>query len=98
MIFYMECSFSSIYPISRLIKFLSNSVLQQLGTVYSSGGGSGSIWSPAVTESGGAFPGDHQRLTWTTTPSQQQCYQNYSSYYTNMDYLSPASHQLNVVK
>ncbi|XP_012531569.1 homeobox protein otx5-B isoform X1 [Monomorium pharaonis] len=66
------------------------------GTVYSSGGGSSSIWSPAVTESGGAFPGDHQRLTWTTTPSQQQCYQNYSSYYTNMDYLSPASHQLNV--
>ncbi|KYN35177.1 Tyrosine-protein kinase-like 7 [Trachymyrmex septentrionalis] len=68
------------------------------GTVYSSGGGSSSIWSPAVTESGGAFPGDHQRLTWTTTSSQQQCYQNYSSYYTNMDYLTPASHQLNVRK
>ncbi|EZA51323.1 homeobox protein OTX2 isoform X1 [Ooceraea biroi] len=66
-------------------------------TVYGSGGGSGSIWSPAVTESGGGFPGDHQRLAWTTTASQQQCYQNYSSYYTNMDYLSPASHQLNVV-
>lgn len=73
-------------------------VFQQLGgTVYSSGGGSSSIWSPAVTESGGGFPGDHQRLAWTTTASQQQCYQNYSSYYTNMDYLSPASHQLNVV-
>jgi homeobox protein OTX2 len=67
------------------------------GTVYGGGGGSGSIWSPAVTESGGGFPGDHQRLAWTTTASQQQCYQNYSSYYTNMDYLSPAPHQLNVV-
>ncbi|XP_066587577.1 homeobox protein OTX2-like [Prorops nasuta] len=68
------------------------------GTVYSSGGSSSSIWSPAVTESGGGFLGDHQRLGWTTTASQQQCYQNYSSYYTsNMDYLSPASHQLNVV-
>ncbi|KAL6443076.1 hypothetical protein ACFW04_002800 [Cataglyphis niger] len=67
------------------------------GTVYSSGGGSSSIWSPAVTESGGGFPSDHQRLAWTTNASQQQCYQNYSSYYTNMDYLSPASHQLNVV-
>lgn len=40
---------------------------------------------------------DHQRLAWTTTTSQQQCYQNYSSYYTNMDYLSPTTHQLNVV-
>lgn len=50
-----------------------------------------------MTESGAGFPGDHQRLAWTTTASQQQCYQNYSSYYTNMDYLSPASHQLNVV-
>ncbi|XP_076668578.1 homeotic protein ocelliless isoform X1 [Andrena cerasifolii] len=67
------------------------------GTVYSSSGSSSSIWSPAVTESGGGFPGDHQRLAWTTTASQQQCYQNYSSYYTNMDYLSPATHQLNVV-
>ncbi|XP_046484572.1 homeobox protein OTX2 isoform X2 [Neodiprion pinetum] len=66
------------------------------GTVYSSGGSSSSIWSPAVTEGGGGFPGDHQRLAWTTTASQQQCYQNYSSYYTNMDYLSPAPHQLNV--
>ncbi|XP_047360039.1 homeobox protein OTX2-B-like isoform X2 [Vespa velutina] len=66
------------------------------GTVYSSGGSSSSIWSPAVTENGG-FTGDHQRLAWTTTASQQQCYQNYSSYYTNMEYLSPASHQLNVV-
>lgn len=65
--------------------------------MYSSGGSSSSIWSPAVTESGGGFPGDHQRLAWTTTASQQQCYQNYSSYYTNMDYLSPATHQLNVV-
>jgi len=74
-------------------------VSRQLGgTVYGGGGGgSGSIWSPAVTESGGGFPGDHQRLAWTTTASQQQCYQNYSSYYTNMDYLSPAPHQLNVV-
>ncbi|KAF3428718.1 hypothetical protein E2986_06479 [Frieseomelitta varia] len=72
-------------------------ILQLGGTVYSSGGSSSSIWSPAVTESGGAFPGDHQRLAWTTTTSQQQCYQNYSSYYTNMDYLSPATHQLNVV-
>lgn len=72
-------------------------IFQQLGgTVYSSGSGSSSIWSPAVTESGG-FPGDHQRLAWTTTASQQQCYQNYTSYYTNMDYLSPPSHQLNVV-
>ncbi|XP_034939148.1 homeobox protein OTX2-like isoform X1 [Chelonus insularis] len=67
------------------------------GTVYSSGGSSSSIWSPAITESSGSFPGDHQRLAWTTTASQQQCYQNYSSYYSNMDYLSPASHQLNVV-
>ncbi|XP_043279628.1 homeobox protein OTX2-A-like isoform X1 [Venturia canescens] len=67
------------------------------GTVYSSGGSSSSIWSPAVTENGGGFPGDHQRLAWTTSASQQQCYQNYSSYYTNMDYLSPAPHQLNVV-
>ncbi|XP_044576301.1 homeobox protein OTX2-A-like isoform X2 [Cotesia glomerata] len=66
------------------------------GTVYSSGGSSSSIWSPAITESGG-FPGDHQRLAWTTTASQQPCYQNYSSYYSNMDYLSPAPHQLNVV-
>lgn len=65
--------------------------------MYSSGGSSSSIWSPAVTEGGGGFPGDHQRLAWTTTASQQQCYQNYSSYYTNMDYLSPAPHQLNVV-
>lgn len=65
--------------------------------MYSSGGSSSSIWSPAVTESGGGFPSDHQRLAWTTTTSQQQCYQNYSSYYTNMDYLSPATHQLNVV-
>lgn len=65
--------------------------------MYSSGGSSSSIWSPAVTENGGGFPGDHQRLAWTTTTSQQQCYQNYSSYYTNMDYLSPATHQLNVV-
>ena len=67
------------------------------GTVYSSGGSSSSIWSPAVTENGGGFPGDHQRLAWTSTASQQQCYQNYSSYYTNMDYLSPTPHQLNVV-
>ncbi|XP_053989692.1 homeobox protein OTX2-like isoform X2 [Hylaeus anthracinus] len=68
------------------------------GTVYSSGGSNSSIWSPAVTESGGGFPGDHQRLvsSWTTTTSQQQCYQNYP-YYTNMDYLSPAAHQLNAV-
>ncbi|XP_020293867.1 homeobox protein otx5-B-like isoform X1 [Pseudomyrmex gracilis] len=65
------------------------------GSVYSSGGSS-SIWSPAVTESGGGFPSDHQRLAWTTTASQQQCYQNYSSYYSNMEYLSPTS-QLNVV-
>lgn len=50
-----------------------------------------------MTESGGGVPGDHQRLAWTTTTSQQQCYQNYSSYYTNMDYLSPAMHQLNIV-
>lgn len=67
------------------------------GTVYSSGGSSSSIWSPATTENGGTFPGDHQRLAWTTSASQQQCYQNYSSYYSNMDYLSPAPHQLNVV-
>ncbi|XP_063995911.1 homeobox protein OTX2-like isoform X1 [Diachasmimorpha longicaudata] len=67
------------------------------GTVYSSGGSSSSIWSPAITENGGTFPGDHQRLAWTTTASQQQCYQNYSSYYSNMEYLSPAPHQLNVV-
>ncbi|XP_044007124.1 homeobox protein otx5-like isoform X2 [Aphidius gifuensis] len=65
------------------------------GTVYSSGGSSSSIWSPATTENGGTFPGDHQRLAWTTSASQQQCYQNYSSYYSNMDYLSPAPHQLN---
>ncbi|KAK0094784.1 hypothetical protein PV326_010002 [Microctonus aethiopoides] len=67
------------------------------GTIYSSGGSSSSIWSPAITESNSTFPGDHQRLAWTTTASQQQCYQNYSSYYSNMDYLSPAPHQLNVV-
>lgn len=89
-IFFMEYLFSY---------YTRCSIFQQLGgTVYSSGGGSSSIWSPAVTESGGGgFPSDHQRLAWTTTASQQQCYQNYSSYYTNMDYLSPASHQLNVV-
>ncbi|XP_023246808.1 homeobox protein OTX2-like [Copidosoma floridanum] len=79
------------------------------GTVYSSGGSSSSIWSPAVTESGAAgangggpisagFNAEHQRLAaWATTSSQQQCYQNYTSYYSNMDYLSPSGHQLNVV-
>ncbi|XP_078051498.1 uncharacterized protein LOC144477638, partial [Augochlora pura] len=69
------------------------------GTVYSSSGGSSSsIWSPVAAENGGGFPGDHQRLAWTTNTTQQQCYQNYSSYYTNMDYLSPSTHQLNVVE
>lgn len=86
-------------PLSPVGKLSGNDsgLLQLGGTVYSSSGSSSSIWSPAVTESGGGFPGDHQRLAWTTTASQQQCYQNYSSYYTNMDYLSPATHQLNVV-
>lgn len=77
--------------------FNLNGLLQLGGTIYSSGGSSSSIWSPAITESNSTFPGDHQRLAWTTTASQQQCYQNYSSYYSNMDYLSPAPHQLNVV-
>ncbi|XP_033223840.1 homeobox protein OTX2-A-like isoform X2 [Belonocnema kinseyi] len=67
------------------------------GTVYSSGGSSSSIWSPAITEGSSGFPNDHQRLAWTTTTTQQQCYQNYTSYYTNMDYLSPATHQLNIM-
>lgn len=72
-------------------------VFQLGGTVYSSGGSSSSIWSPAVTEGSGGFPSDHQRLAWTTTTTQQQCYQNYTSYYTNMDYLSPSTHQLNIM-
>ncbi|CAB0033939.1 unnamed protein product [Trichogramma brassicae] len=45
------------------------------GTVYSSGGSSNSIWSPAVTESGGGacFPSsDHQRLSAWATPAPRR--------------------------